>query len=290
MKTRLVIIGSLLAAFAVWVGACTPQPPLPCPVQTANPYVGLPPFAVFFKLKSGTGACAAKDGTVEDFGFQKYNKPLTDETHLAVRPGYLGALWSAGRVDSSDPEGEKINGLGDIGKKPGSDNLCPVSFDDEHAEQAQQNFDAVPDMDDGDGGTIPGSPALSIKYEWTEMKFLATAEVPGSAFFGELKYTEDACTATYAVEGLWPKVTCDATAYALPDGSKDLPDGGMLEDLDCAAYQNVPLGHTLGSGINPDFPVVCDETLAVCVLGTRDRGTRAITRQSVEQDLTRLGQ
>jgi hypothetical protein len=281
MKTRLVVVSAVLVGMAGWVGACTPQPPLPCPIQTSNPYFGLPPFAVFYTLKSGTGACAAKE--LESFGFQKYNEPGTTETHVSVRPGDLGTHYENGRLDPTDPEGKKINALGDLPEAPGSDNLCAVDFSDSHSNHAEQKFELVPDETLADGGVEPGFPELAIKYEWTELKFLATAAVPGSAFIGELKYTEDGCTATYAAEGFWPQISCDDTAHALADGSRDLPDGGMLEDLDCAAGQDVPNGHTLGSGINPDFPVVCDGSKGICVLGKRDRATRAITKVSVSE-------
>lgn len=285
MKTRIVVLSLVLVGVAGWVGACTPQPPLPCPIQTSNPYFGLPGFATFYTLKSGSGACAMKE--YEVFGFQKYNVPLTTVTHVAVRAGDLGAHYENGRVDPADPKGEKLNSLGDLPEQPDSANLCAITFTDEHSHHAEQNFEAIPDETLPDGGVVPGEPALAIKYEWTDLKFIASAAVPGSAFMGELKYTEDGCTATYAAEGFWPEVHCDDTAYRLSDGSADLPDGGMLEDLDCAAGQDVPNGHTLGSGINPDFPVVCDGTLGVCVLGTRDRASRAITRSSVA-DLQKL--
>jgi hypothetical protein len=304
MKTRLVVVGLMLAGLAGWVGACTPQPKLPCPIQTANPAAALPPFAVFYTLKSGTGLCATK--TFEMYGFQKYNEPGTEETHVAVRPGDLGLHFEDGRSDPADPEGKKVNAIGDLPAEPGSDDLCALTFDDAHSNHAQQSFEAIPDEPLPDGGVSPGEPALSIKYEWTSLKFLSSPSVPGSAFFGELKYTEDGCTATYQAEGFWPLVSspndfaswgCDPTKYVNDDGSRDLPDGGMLEDLDCAAGQNAKFGHTLGSGVNPDFPVVCDPSFAayavdnagLCVLGTRDRTTRAITRKSVEQDLTKLG-
>lgn len=285
MKTRYAVASALLIGTAGWVGACTPQPPLPCPIQTANPYFGLPGFATFYTLKSGTGACAMKE--YEVYGFQKYNVPGTTETHVAVRPGDLGGHYENGRSDPADPEGEHINAIGDLPEEPGSDKLCAITFEDEHAHHAEQDFEAIPDENLADGGVVPGEPALSIKYEWTDLKFIVSAAVPGSAFMGELKYTEDGCTATYSAEGFWPEVACDPTAHIPASGDPDLPDGGMLEDLDCAAGQDVANGHTLGSGINPDFPVVCDPNFGVCVLGKRDRATRAITRVSVNE-LTKL--
>lgn len=285
MKTRIVVASAVLVAVAGWVGACTPQPPLPCPIQTSNPYFGLPPYAVFYKLKAGTGACALKE--YEQLGFQKYRKSFSDPTRVAVRPGDLGTHWENGRLDPADPEGKLVNAIGFLPSVPDQDDRCGVTFTEPGANHAQQSFEAIPDEALADGGVVPGEPALAIKYEWTALSFIATAAVPGSAFTGELSYTQDGCTATYAAEGFWPEVHCDRAANALADGGMDLPDGGMLEDLDCASQADVASGHSLGSGINPDFPVVCDGTLGVCVLGTRNPSDRSITRKSVA-DLTKL--
>ena len=88
------------------------------------------------------------------------------------------------------------------------------------------------------------SAATNISYKFSNMQVYSAANAPGTQIRGDLEYTRDGCTAKFKVRGIWPATPCDPTA----DPAKD-PASTCGE----------------GSGINPDFKVVCDATLKLCV-------------------------
>lgn len=249
MKTRILIALVGLGAAAGYLGSCTAQPALPCPIASSNPYYGLPPYAGFYTLKSGSGTCSQK--TYESIGFQRYNPPGTTDNSVAIRAHDIGAQYDNGRMDPADPDGKKVNALGNYMALPSADERCSASFEatGERNGIAEQTFEAIPEELDADGGVVtPAEPELYMKYKWTDLHFLVNARFPGTLFKGTVEYTEDTCTATYDVEGFWPEIGCST-------------------DEDCDPNPNPDAGRTMGSGINPDFaPVTCDVDLGVCKL------------------------
>ena len=96
-----------------------------------------------------------------------------------------------------------------------------------------------------DGGTDPDLPATHITYNFTKLRFADTTNSPGTAFDGELDFTQDDCTAHYTVFGYWPGVT------------------GCTADIDCSPIIDADAGHFSPSGINPTFapagkPILCN--------------------------------
>jgi hypothetical protein len=83
------------------------------------------------------------------------------------------------------------------------------------------------------------APATSISYQFANVKVYAAPQAPGTQLTGDLTYTRDGCTAQYTVRAIWPAHGCD------PDSTNPVDTCGE------------------GSGINPEFAVVCDTSFKV---------------------------
>ncbi|MFO0745152.1 MAG: hypothetical protein U1F43_05655 [Myxococcota bacterium] len=217
-------------------------------------------FAVKLNLKTGTGACSELKGGV--FGVQSYNYAKSDgrpdpaKASMAIQAEDLGVLVddAEARLGELPDPTHKPYAQGDFGSsKPDKDDLCHVPT----MAEAIQNLPALPevppDPEDPDSVLQPAEPAKAFTYAWTNMAFLVTPAATGTQFSADLSFTQDGCTATYEAWGLYPAASCDKG-----DGT---PDDNL-----CASEANPELGIATGSGINPDFPRVCDPDLLLCVL------------------------
>lgn len=75
-------------------------------------------------------------------------------------------------------------------------------------------------------------PALALSEKWENVRILSTAEYPGTLLDADLTITENACTATYHVYGVYPPVVCETDADCDPnaDTANGRPFGsGMAE-------------------------------------------------------------
>ncbi|HLL56039.1 MAG TPA: hypothetical protein VK447_20930 [Myxococcaceae bacterium] len=210
----------VLATAVLGAAACSGEPPLPgCPVQRLT-------WAARFELVPGqhvSGACARKAG--EQLGVQTYQVPGSSQTTLALKPRTLA------RLDAVDPVSPGFS-LGAFSEDAGPDDFCvatSLSVAEKH----------VP----GSGG----NPARDLVYRWTEVKILSRPDAPGSQLVATVEYTEDGCTATYEVWGVWPSLSCRGE-----DGS---PDDRLCD--------------TTAHGMNPDFALACDPTQLRCVPARR---------------------
>ncbi|MBN1208308.1 MAG: hypothetical protein JXB05_25840 [Myxococcaceae bacterium] len=86
--------------------------------------------------------------------------------------------------------------------------------------------------------------ATSITYQFANVKVFASPKAPGTQLTGDVTITRDGCSLQYTVRALWPAVGCD-------------PDPNNKNPLETCGE---------GSGISPDFAVVCNEDLGFCVL------------------------
>lgn len=93
---------------------------------------------------------------------------------------------------------------------------------------------ATPDDDE----SLPAQAATEISYKWSNARFVVSADAQGTQFEADLEYSQDGCTATYHVVGLYPLVGCESTE-------------------DCTSDE---------SGINPSFAVRCNTDLGLCVV------------------------
>lgn len=231
------------------------QPPAECNVGRAYPY------AARYKLTvgEGSGPCAELPGDV--IGMAAYNpvtesgRPDLSSGSFAMRTGTVGGLVAhaeaAGIVD--DAEGHAPFALG-IWKSVFPDNdLCVPK---PGMQDAVQELPEVPG-DEGDpldpDDDVPAQPATALREEWTDVEFYTTASAPGTQMRGHYKLTQDACVAEYDVLAVYAAAYCGGA-----DGEPD-------NDL-CSPDPIPEKGIVFGSGINPDFPVVCDPDLLLCVL------------------------
>lgn len=272
MKTKIVLLGALLAATAGYLGACVDQPNAGCPIQ--SPY-----WVKYTVVDAGEGGCGNKPG--ELIGFQMYNTPGTKGSTLAFRPDGIGTDWANGRVDPADPEGKKINGFAKMAEFPAADHYCDVTGFTPPDESFPKGDDVALD----DGGIEPGAPAVHKRYDWESLRVLATVNAPGTIFKGQLKYTENNCVAILDTFGIWGlseytggnpscdpafntdtfykkgkgyNLDCDPKPVTVADYTDALADGGLPDGGEPI------LSHYLGSGINPTFatetkPITCGE-------------------------------
>lgn len=209
------------------------QPEPGCIVQDAEDW------QVKYTLKPGqtiSPACAEKlDLQGEQFGVFKYNTPgNASETRLAIRPEGLAHLADRDPLDenplsTSASERYRHTAVSTFASERDAENLC-----------AATNFSAaVVNAEEADGD--PPEPATNITYQFQNVKMYSAPSAPGTQMGGELTYTRDECTAEFTFRAIWPSVDC------VP-GSTDPAEN-------CGA----------GSGLNPDFDVVCDPQLEKCV-------------------------
>ena len=122
---------------------------------------------------------------------------------------------------------------------------------------------AVPDdpetEEDDSEPRVPPQPAVDIEMAWSDVRVLVTAGYPGVQFQGTVRYTVNSCTRTYTATGVFGGNTtfgCEGT-----DPNPD-PDGDPIPNGTPDPSQCDPLI----TGVNPDFPVVCDPVLLTCLL------------------------
>ena len=228
MKPRIVATLVAMTAVAAYFGACNvPQPSAGCPVAHG-------PYVFTYSLKSGTGTCSQLKA--EQVGMEKYNVPGTDNNTVAIQPEGLGN--EIGTRDPINPA-DKPYAIAKLASLPNADGFCAM----ETATTSESFAQVLPD----DGGTTPDLTARTVTYEWSNMKILANANIPGTVLSADLKYTENGCTAEYSAVGLWPPVKC-------------------ATDDDCDPKPNLDAGRALGSGINPTLPVRCNMDTKYCEL------------------------
>jgi hypothetical protein len=234
-----------LAAALTLVTSCE-QPKINCTTGNGG-------FAVKYTLKPGSkqgdGACDTLKGEIVDLtkftpsqAGDRERQDLT-KAQLAVRSTQLGAL--AKREDVEDPV-NKPHSLGDfVSVDPDDSDVCHVP----ELSVAEQDLPAA-----------GMEPAINMKYAWSNLRIHVTSAYPGTQFVGDLTYTENGCSASYSVVGLWPAVSCAVTDE----------EGNMTgtDPNQCDPEADPEASRPTGSGINPDFKdrIGCDADLGLCVL------------------------
>ncbi|MDP3157141.1 MAG: hypothetical protein Q8N23_31005 [Archangium sp.] len=152
------------------------------------------------------------------------------------------------RVDATDPDGKKLNAIGQMPQFP-TNNACTIT----NFVGGEQNYqEEALTLVDGSSETLP---AITYKTEFTNFNVINSAKVPGTAFTTDMKYTEGGCVANYKVVGFWPEIHC----------SNDPSEGALVTSEECDPNADVDAGRFLGSGINPSFEPKCNTALGVCV-------------------------
>jgi hypothetical protein len=239
-----------MLALALGLVACE-QPRIKC-------LAGHGGFAATYTLipgsKQGAGDCDMLLGEV--IGIEKYNPASSEDptkqdlsrATLAIQSTALGTLARTAAEAGFVDEDSRVFSLGEFETvDPDENDVCYVPA----LSRAEQN---IPDLS-------PELPQTDMSYEWSNVRILVTAAYPGTQMAADLRYTENGCSASYRVTGLWPAVSCEALDA---DGNgTGQPDATL-----CDPKANPEAGRATGSGINPDLApnVVCDANLLLCVL------------------------
>lgn len=217
-------------------------------------------FAAVYELKSGDplSPCGSLPGDI--LAMQTYAQegglngtPNYNDAIVAIRPYAVNDLLNramnppeAGGASLAQDQWYEINAIGGFSAGlPDDNDFCMIpDFDAAEIslpllpEVAPTEDDPeTPDEDESDPG-LPELAATTIRYAWTDAKWLVSADAQGTQFEADLTYTRDGCTAEYHVLGLYPAIGCES-------------------DDDCTADDN---------GINPDFAVRCETSIGMCVI------------------------
>ncbi|MGK3966075.1 hypothetical protein WMF38_18070 [Sorangium sp. So ce118] len=218
-------------------------------------------FAAKYTLKPGSkqgeGACDTLKGEI--IGLEKYNprqaenpqRPDLTKAHLAIRTSGIAFTAVGAQVE---PAAVALDSIGEFASvDPDEYDVCNVpSFTE--AKLSLPAYEEPPPADAPEDTPPTQHQAVEISYEWSNLRIYVTAAYPGTQIVGDLTYTENGCSASYSVVGLYPAVEC------LRDGA---PDPGL-----CDPRADPASGRAFGSGINPDFAdrLTCDAETGLCVL------------------------
>jgi hypothetical protein len=222
--------------------------------------------------------------------------PNIDPVCLVGR-GYWVSSWTQTGGDTTGPCAGVTSEVLDIQKfagPPTSANynpdqalgIKPLSFSDvvlaadapAHPEVAVGPYENSGNPQDEGGNPICNVPTLStatanvggsdVTYAFSNMKFLVNAAHPGQQFTADLTYKVDACTATYTVKGFFDQYVLTASPAVCTDDNDCRP---FAHPGSATAYQKFwglfLDASTVGSGINPDYPVVCRHDIPEAVDG-----------------------
>jgi len=232
-------------------------------------------FAARFERKSGPAdqPCGQLVGDI--LGMSTYyapggvnNTPKFAEPSVAIRALYLyeyiytqvydpTTVFDTRKIDMEvgDPDslGDFAAGLPDDEGFCAVPKMSKVNLDLPEVVEVVEVVEVIDDPLTQEDETVepvaPVAPqaAATLAYEWSKVKFLVTPDAQGTQFSADLKFTQDACTATYHVVGVYPAIGC-------------IGEDGTPDNTVCESDVN---------GINPDFPTEClvfSEGIAYCVL------------------------
>lgn len=241
-----------LACLCLALAGCfANEPPPTCRVVATQDGARQPPYVAKLTRVARSSDCTdAQILSVMRIGVEVYQTPgSSDAPTLLLRPARMvdlaqGRVFSVNgrpvpRVDSSDPEGRNLNATAPLSTTP-SGGVCTTS----RVAISQQRFDATM-VQVPDGGTT-SFPELFARMDFSDVRVVTTAEVPGTAFTAKLAHTEGNCAASYDVLAVYPAVAC-------------------TKDDDCASTIDADAGRLTVSGINPAFDAACDLAIGHCM-------------------------
>lgn len=213
-------------------------------------------FAVKYTLLDGTGDCATLNTGI--VGIHSYGVTSGDTVSYVKPPVALKTEETGTLVDQygQTVDQTKLYALGSfLDEHPRGDGFCYVS----DPTPADITLAAVPAMPDGKGGMTDPLPAVSVRNEWSKVRFYVSPSFIGTQFSGELVYTKNGCRAHYAVRGLTPAIACGVEMMN-PQGMKTMVADATL----CSPCADPSVGRA-SSGISPDVATVCDPKGLLCV-------------------------
>jgi hypothetical protein len=120
---------------------------------------------------------------------------------------------------------------------PDEDGLCS-------APTLTSTAQVLPALPEDVENELPAQDAVDVAETWSDVAIYVDAAALGTQMKGTYSVTQDGCTATYRVLAMYPATDCT--------GDDGAADQSLCDDP--------------ASGISPDFPVVCDPALLLCVL------------------------
>lgn len=220
----------LLGAGAMLTACDSEQPRAGCIVQDSAGTLNW--WAKYDQVEAPTAVvpgatCGAAQAAPagEILGVYKFYDPTTDKAALTIKPTGLASLGK----DDPNNAWEDLQLTGDLTTDTDAEDFCTAN-----------NFTV------GKVHTTAAATPTQITYEFDTIRVYSSPGAPGTQMTGELTYTKDGCRSTYVMRAIWPNAHCDPEA--------DPADPEQAIDA-CGA----------GSGINPDFDVVCDAETEYCV-------------------------
>ena len=217
------------------------QREVPCSVGRSLPY------AAKYKPISLQGLC---DGAVvaelggDQIGLTAYNTvgvnglPDTSKIQVAIRTAFMGAPTAAAAERGVVDPGGAAAAIGPFSSDvPDENGLCI-------AKTLAPTTQVLPALDADADNELEAQPARAMTEIWSDVSVYVDASALGTQMTGTYTVTEAACSASYQVMAVYPATDCTGA-----DGAAD--------DSVCQAVE---------AGISPDFPVVCDPALLLCVL------------------------
>jgi hypothetical protein len=141
---------------------------------------------------------------------------------------------------------------------PDSSGICKATLTASEMDYPEVPTHAVIVSIPGDGsyasapGTLGDMPATHVRYEWTNFRAIVSTQSLGVEAFANVRITRDGCQADYQVSILSPRVPCTAT------DSMGNPLVPPMADQSLCSGSATPK-NPLGSGINPNIPVNCEQ-------------------------------
>jgi hypothetical protein len=173
----------------------------------------------------------------------KNGTPDYENADVAIRPESLGMMIdyaeARGTIDA-DAVFYQANAIGSFTAGFPDDETFCMAEDFGVSQVSLPAIEAFPDDPNtpDEDETQPAQPAIAVAYAWSNVRFVVSADAQGTQFEADLEYTQDDCTATYHVVGVYPAVACETNDQ-------------------CSDPKN---------GINPDFALRCNTQLGLCVL------------------------
>jgi hypothetical protein len=230
--TALFLVGLAAVGLAVGVAvSCSDQPKTRCTTSRGRFAATFTPSGPLPDGGLPEAGCAIVG---EDLGIETYNPPSADGKSIDIEHATVwirgqsmtDAISMVGGKDNAHPE----DAIGDFTTStPGDDKFCQVGT----MTPAEQ------DLPGDDAGVVQPT---TIKYEWSNVRFVVSPEAIGTQMIADLKYTRDSCTVGYKVTALYPSVECSVDGTA-KDFCKCLPYGDPNPDY----------LRPSASGISPDL-------------------------------------
>ena len=233
------------AASTAFASGCS-QPAPTCLVGRAD----TSDYSVRYTLKSGDGCGVTAEALAPvTLSVQKYSGAAqSGQRDIAIRPSsfydaenkapFDGTTIATGALTSENPIAE---GSQEYCSAP---TLAPIS-------------------------TTRGG-ASTETWTFTKVKFLETAQFPGTQVRADIAVSIDACKSTYEAVGVWPIVNC--STHNLDTGDANGIDDRLCDSNFITKNPNDPqvlfnsLNATFdGRNINSGFKLVCSPTTSACI-------------------------